>query len=138
MKLSKSRLYYYPEQDVSLWLHRLNTERLLRQWPDAEALAEASLLMSDVPLTWFVTHCCNVRTWAEFDLAMRQRFGDNEQTVMARIMYRKQREDESVQSYTDDMALMFSQSLFPDAVKRDLLLQNLKPSLRKQVIISNA
>ena len=137
VNFGKSRqAFYYPDQNVSLWLHRLNVQRVLRQWPDSVALLEASLLMSDVPLTWFVTHCNAISTWAEFDTAMRQRFGDSEQTVMTHILHRTQKEDESVQSYVDDMNLMFSQSLFPDAMKRDLLLQNLKPQLRKQVIVS--
>ena len=122
---SKSRhLFYYPDQNVSLWLHRLNVERLLRQWPDPVALLEASLLMSDVPLTWFVTHCTNITTWAYFDTAMRQRFGDSEQTVMVRILHRAQQEDESVQSYVDDMNLLFSQSVFPNAMKRDVVAKS--------------
>ena len=127
---------YEPGQNVSLWLHRLDTERQLRQWPDAVAVAEASLCMGDVPLTWLITHCNQNTTWLEFEAGMRQRFGDSEQTIMARIQHRKQREDESVQSYTDDMNMLFAQSVFPEAMKRDLMLDNLKPSLRRQVLAS--
>ena len=92
--------------------------------------------MGDVPLTWFLTHLNLESTWAQFSAGMKQRFGDSEQTIMARIQHRKQREDESVQSYADDMHMMFSQSAFPEALKRDLLLDNLKPSLRTQVLAS--
>ncbi len=122
--------------NVSLWLHRLNTARQMQGWPDTVAVAEASLLMGDVPLTWFLTHCNQDTAWDDFQEGMRQRFGDSEQTIMARIQHRKHREDESVQSYADDMNMMFAQSVLPEAMKRDLLLENLKPSLRKQVMLS--
>lgn len=65
---------------------------------------------------------------------MRQRFGDSEQPIIARIQHRKQREDESVQAYAEDM--MFAQCNFPEVLKRNLLIDNLKPSLRKQVVSS--
>ena len=37
---------FEPGQNVSLWLHRINTERQLRLWPDLLTVteAEASLL----------------------------------------------------------------------------------------------
>ena len=125
---------YEPGQNVSLWLHRLNTERLLRGWQDPVAVAEANMLMGDIALTWFLNNC-NVNTpWDDFSAGMKKRFGDNEQTVMARITHRKQREDETVQSYVDEMSMLFSQSEIPDAMKQDLMLDNLKPSLRKQVV----
>ena len=47
-----------------------------------------------------------------------------------------QLEDESVQSYADDVHMMMAQSVFPDVLKGDLLLDNMKPSLRTQVMIS--
>lgn len=75
-------------------------------------------------------------TWAEFKAGMMHRFGDSEQAVMTRIQHRKQLEDESIQSYADDMILMFAQSGFPEIMKRDLLLDGLKPSLRKKVLAS--
>ena len=127
---------FEPGHNVSLWLHRIDTERQLRTWPDPVAVAEASLLMTDVPLTWFLTHCNEHTTWADFSTGMKHRFGDSEQTFIARIQHRKQRDDESVQSYADDMNMMFNQSVFPEPMKRDLLLENLKPALRKQVITS--
>ena len=34
------------------------------------------------------------------------------------------------------MHMMMAQSVFPDVLKRDLLLDNMKPSLRKQVMTS--
>lgn len=43
---------FEPGHNVSLWLHRIDSERQLRTWPDP--VAEASLLMTDVPLTWFL------------------------------------------------------------------------------------
>ena len=67
---------------------------------------------------------------------MRQRFGDSEQTIIARIQHRKQREDESVQAYAEDMNMMFAQCQFPEVLKRNLLIDNLKPNLRKQVVSS--
>ncbi len=84
----KLRLEYYePGHNVSLWLHRLNTERHLRQWPDPVVVAEASLFMGDVPLTWFLTHCTLNTTWEQFEHGMKQRFGDNEHSIMARITH---------------------------------------------------
>ena len=137
MAQRKARVELFePVHNVSLWLHRIDTERQLRTWPDPVAVAEASLLMTDVPLTWFLTHCNEHTTWADFSTGMKHRFGDSEQTVTARIQHRKQHDDESVQSYADDMNMMFSQSVFPEPMKRDLLLENLKPALRKQVITS--
>ena len=104
----KSRIELFePGHNVSLWLHRLNTTRVMQGWPDADAIREASMLMGDVALTWFLTHCNQDTAWADFERGMRLRFGDSEQTVIARIQHRKQREDESVQSYTDDMHSCF-------------------------------
>ena len=65
---------------------------------------------------------------------MKQRFGDNEQTVVARITHRKQRENENVQAYVDGMNMLFSQTGIPDAMKSDILLDNLTPSLQIQVV----
>ena len=44
--------------------------------------------------------------------------------------------NESVQSYSqfDDMTMMLAQSAFPDVLKRNLLIDNLKPSLRRQLL----
>ena len=53
---------------------------------------------------------------------------------MARIQHRKQREDESVQSFADEMIMLLSQIPLPESFKRDMLLDNLKPSLRKAVL----
>ena len=106
MAHKKARIeLFQPGQNVSLWLLRLNTERLLRQWPDPVTVAETSLLMGDVPLTWFASNCDHTTAWVDFESRMQQRFGDSEQTIMARMQHRKQREDESVQSYADDMQL---------------------------------
>lgn len=127
---------YEPGQNVKLWLHRLNTERNIQQWPDAMALAQASLLLGDVPLTWLITNRHNTTTRADLEVAMEQRFGDSANTVMARINHSKQDDLEPVQSYFDDMHLLLGQTALPDALKRDILLQNLKPSLRNQVILS--
>ena len=127
---------YQPGDNVKLWLHRLNTERTIQQWPDAMAVRQASLLMGDIPLTWLISNCNSINTWADFESAVQQRFGDSEQTIMARIYHRKQGQEEPVQSYFDDMHLLFAQATLPDALKRDALLQNLKPSLRKRVILS--
>ena len=55
---------------------------------------------------------------------------------MARIQHQKQREDETVQSYNDDINMLFAKSVFPEAMQRDLMLDNLKPSLRRQVLAS--
>ena len=125
---------YEPDQNIKLWLYRVNVERGLRQWPDPVAVAEASTLLGDGALTWFLAERCNLASWSDFEIAIQQRFGDNPDTIMARIQHRKQAEDESVQCYADDMHMMFGQTDFPPALKRDLLLQNLKPSLRKAVI----
>ena len=116
MRYSKSRIELFePGQNVSLWLHRLNTLRIMQGWTDIDAIREASMLMGDVALTWFLIHCDQLTPWPDFEHGMRQRFGDSEQTIIARIQYRKQYEDESVQSYIDDMNMMFAQSAFPDS-----------------------
>ncbi|KAA6420403.1 MAG: hypothetical protein FRX49_09565 [Trebouxia sp. A1-2] len=125
---------FEPSHNVSLWLHRLNTERTLRQWQDAEAVAQASLLVGDVPLTWMLNNCNADTTWAEFVNGMKARFGENEQTILARITHRKQHENENVQAYVDEMNMLFSQTNIPDAMKSDILTDNLKPSLRTQVV----
>jgi len=86
MTHSKSRVdTFEPTHNVTLWLHRMDTERQLRQWPDAVALAEASMSMADSPLIWFLANAGRIHTWAEFEVAMKQRFGDSEQTITARI-----------------------------------------------------
>ena len=125
---------YEPDQNVSLWLHRLNTERLLSNWSDAVAVAEASLLLGDIALTWFLNTTTLHSSWKAFDLGMRQRFGDTEQRIVAHIMHRKQRDTESVQSYVDDLNLLFAQCNLPENMQLDLLLDNLRPQLRKKVI----
>lgn len=127
---------FEPGHNVSLWLHRLNTIRTVQNWSDLEAVREASILLSDVPLAWFLTHCNQLTSWEDFERGMRQRFGDSEQTIIARIQHRKQREDESVQAYAEDMNMMFAQCQFPEVLKRNLLIDNLKPNLRKQVVSS--
>ena len=53
---------FEPGQNVSLWLYQLNTERTLRAWQDTEAVAHASLLVGDVPLTWMLNHCTATTT----------------------------------------------------------------------------
>ncbi len=129
---------YQPEQNVALWLHKINTMRLLRQWPDDHdaAVAEASLCMGDVALTWLVTHCTPDTSWGEFQVGTKARFGDTGDTIMTRIQHRQQYEDESVQSYADDMTMLVNKSALPDSLKRDMLLKNLKPSLQEQVMVS--
>ena len=88
---------YEPDQNIKLWLYRVNVERGLRQWPDPVAVAEASTLLGNRPLTWFLAERCNLASWSDFERAIQQRFGDSADTVMARIQHRKQAEDESVQ-----------------------------------------
>ena len=56
------------------------------------------------------------------------------QSVITRIQPRKQREDESVQSYADEMHTLFAQSDFPEILKEICCSTILKPSLRKQVL----
>ena len=56
--------------------------------------------------------------------------------LLVRIAHCKQKEDESVQSYSNDMHLLFAQSEYPEALRRDALLSNLKPSLHKKVLLS--
>ena len=137
MRYSKSRIELFePGHNITLWLHRLNTVRSVQGWSDADAIREASLLMGNVALTWFLTHCNQLTPWPDFELGMRERFGDSEQTIIARIQHRKQREDESVQTYIDDMNMMFAHIAFPDVLKRNLLIDNMKPSLRTQILNS--
>lgn len=83
-------------QNVNLWLHRLDTERQLRQWPDPVVIAEASMLLGDVALTWSLAHITPQTGWHVFQTSMKQRFGDAEQSILAHIHHCKQREDESV------------------------------------------
>ncbi len=109
---------YEPTQNVALWLHRMNTERQIQGWSDSQAVAEASLSLGNFALTWFVTHCAQVTIWAEFESKMRLRFGEDKQTIIARIKHRKQGENESVQLYADDMIMMFAQSELPYALRR--------------------
>ena len=125
---------FEPGQNVSLWLHRLNTERALRTWSDAEAVAHASLLVGDVPLTWMLNDCNANTTWDVFVTGMKKRFGDTEQTILARITHRKQRETENVQAYVDEVNMLFSQTNIPNAMKSDILLDSLRPSLRTLVV----
>lgn len=122
---SKSRIgHFEPSHSISLWLHHINTEQQLRQWLDPMAVAEA---------TWFLTNCGQSTTWADFEASIHQCFGDNEQTILVHVQHRKQQESESVQSYADDMNMLFAQSAFPDAMRMDIMLDNLKPSLRRRV-----
>ena len=58
---------YEPSKNVALWLHRMNTEGQTQGWSDPQAVAEASLSLGNVALTWFVTHCAQVTNWAEFE-----------------------------------------------------------------------
>ncbi len=127
---------YEPTQNVSLWLHRMNTERQIQGWSDSQAVAEASLSLGNVALTWFVMHCTQVTTWAEFESNMRARFGEDKQSIIARIKHRKQAENESVQLYADDMIMMFAQSELPHALWRDALLNNLKSGLKEDVMVT--
>ena len=126
---------YEPTQNVALWLHRMNTERQIQGWSDPQAVAEASLSLGNVALTWFA-HCAQVTNWAEFESKMRVRFGEDKQTIIARIKHRKQAENESVQLYADDMIMMFAQSELPHALRRDALLNNLKPGLKEDVMVT--
>ena len=127
---------YEPTQNVALWLHRVNTERQIQGWSDSQAVAEASLSLGNVALTWFVTHCVQVTTWAEFESKMRLRSGEDKQTIIARIKHRKQAENESVQLYADNMIMMFAQSELPHDLRRDALLNNLKPGLKEDVMVT--
>ncbi len=85
---------------------------------------------------WFQANCDNTTTFAQFAEGLQRRFGHDKQTILVRIAHRKQKEDESVQSYSDDMHLLFAQSEYPEALRRDALLSNLKPSLHKKVLLS--
>ena len=96
----------------------MTTERQIQGWSDPQGVAEASLSRGNVALTWFVTHCAQVTNWAEFESKMRLRFGEDKQTIIARIKHRKQGENESVQLYADDMIMMFAQSELPYALRR--------------------
>jgi len=96
----------------------MNTERQIQGWSDPQAVAEASLSLGNFALTWFVTHRSQVTIWAEFESKMRLRFGEDKQTIIARIKHRKQGENESVQLYADDMIMMFAQSELPYALRR--------------------
>ncbi len=127
---------YEPTQNVALWLHRMNTERQIQGWSDPQAVAEASLSLGNVALTWFVTHCAQVTNWAEFESKMRVRFGEDKQAIVARIKHRKQAEHESVQLYADDMIMMFAQSALPHALRQDALLNNLKSGLKEDVMVT--
>ncbi len=82
---------FEPGHNALLWLHRLNTIRTLQSWTDYDAVEEAGMLLGDVALTWFLMHCNRDTPWVDFELGMRQRFGDSEQTVIARIQHRIQR-----------------------------------------------
>ncbi|DBA71429.1 TPA: hypothetical protein ACH3X2_011228 [Trebouxia sp. C0005] len=66
---------------------------------------------------------------------MKQRFGDNEQTILARVTHRKQRGDTNVQSFADEMNMLYSKQTVPGAMKIDIriLIDNLKPALHAQV-----
>ena len=125
---------FEPGQNVTLWLRRLNTARQLHDWSDPVAIAESSMLLGDISLTWLINNCNGDTTWAQFELGMQERFSDTAQTILARIRHRKQQETESVKAYCDEALTMFSQISIPDAMKQDLLLENMKPSFRKQVI----
>ena len=114
----------------------MNTERQLRSWSDAKAAEEATLMLGDVALTWFIRHCKSETTWSEFMQGMIDRFGDNEHSIMSRVRHRKQQEDESVQQYADDMLMLFTRAALPESVKMDLIVENMKRSLRKQVILT--
>lgn len=79
----KSRVdAFEPKHNVTLWLQRMATERQLHGWPDA--VAEASMKMANSPLPWFLANAGRVHTWAEFEVAMKKRFADSEQPIMAR------------------------------------------------------
>ena len=124
---------YEPGQNVSLWLPQLNTERLLRSWHDNVAVAETSLLLGDIPLTWLINNCNDNTTWKELKSGIKQRFGESEQIILVSVRHRKQQENETVQTYIDEMSMLLSQSSIPEAMKQDLMLENMKPDLRKQV-----
>ena len=87
-----------------------------------------------MPLTWILSHGIANTTWDDFVTGMKKRFGDTEQTILARITHRKQHENENVQAFVDEMNMLFSQTSIPEAMKSDILIDNLKPSLRTQVI----
>ncbi len=57
-------------------------------------------------------------------------------TIIAHIQHRKQAENESVQLYADDMIIMFAQSELPHALRRDVLLNNLKSGLKEDVMVT--
>ena len=77
--------YFEPSQNVTLWLRRLNTARQMHDWSDPVAIAEASMFLGDIPLTWLINSCNENTTLAEFELGMKERFGDTAQTILARI-----------------------------------------------------
>lgn len=105
---------YEPEHNVTLWLHCLNTERQLRNWSDLVAVNEANTSLGNVALTWSLTYCTHSTTWAQFDLGLRARFGDDKHTLMAHIKHRRQAGNANVQSYVDAMNMMFAQSASPE------------------------
>ncbi|KAA6425797.1 MAG: hypothetical protein FRX49_04172 [Trebouxia sp. A1-2] len=85
-----------------------------------------------------LNHCTALlanTTWEGFVNGMKQRFGDNTQTILARVTHRKQRRDTNVQSFVDEMNMLYSETSVPGAMKIDIriLIDNLKPALRAQV-----
>jgi len=86
-------------------------------------------------LVKWLTDSDNTTTFAQFAAGLQRRFGHDKQ-ILVRIAHRKQKQDESVQSYNDDVHLLFAQSEYPEALRRDALLSNLKPSLHKKVLLS--
>ena len=56
---------FEPGQNVSLWLHRINTERQLRLWPDVltVAEAEASLLRHLRVTSLYASASCKQKLW---------------------------------------------------------------------------
>lgn len=85
------------EPDTRIFLHRVSMERMIKSWPDALAVCQASTRLGDVPLMWFLHQVDPANTnWADFDSLMRNRFGESEETTISRVTNRKQLKDESL------------------------------------------
>lgn len=119
--------------DVSIWLKRWTILKTTQNYHDAQAINNAVLNLGATPFQWNLMHGTQLTVWEDFYRAILARFGDDEQTLMLRLQHRTQQENESVQSYADNITLLFMQTGFPAAAQRDVFLYNLQPSLRNWV-----
>ena len=121
-------------EDVRTWLHRWTTKKHLEAWTDAKAVRQAVLRLGPTPYTWFMHRMAEFQTWEQFATAMLHRFGESEETLMLRLHHRRQQQHESVQSYADDLQLLFAQTHIPVAFQCKIFLENLKISLQQRVV----